>query len=90
MGRNTELRATCRQILAAILNLRYPYRRAISYLSLLSRVLATMLASAVALAIDCYLLVLIRRRWKEKFSAESFAFTVIAQNPKVFQRLAEM
>jgi hypothetical protein len=31
-----------------------------------------------------------RRRPVERFSAESFARAVLAQNPKVFKRLAEM
>ena len=40
-------------------------------------------------AIDLYLF-MISRRWNEKFSAENFAKAVIAQNPRVFERLAEM
>jgi hypothetical protein len=52
--------------------------------------LAVILASSLAIAIDFYLTIILRRRRKEKFSAESFALTVIAQNPRVFERLAEM
>jgi len=52
--------------------------------------LAVILASTLALAIDFYLTIILRRRREGQFSAESFALAVIAQNPKVFERLAEM
>jgi hypothetical protein len=51
---------------------------------------ALILASVFAFAIDCYLSVVHRKRLKEKFSTESFALAVIAQNRRVFERLAEM
>ncbi len=52
--------------------------------------LALILASVLAFAIDCCQLIVYRKRLKEKFSTESFALAVIAQNPRAFERLAEM
>lgn len=56
----------------------------------LSQSLATFLAIALGLTLGAALILLLHRRSNEKFSAESFASTVVAQNPKVFERLAEM
>jgi len=54
------------------------------------RTVAMVIASAVVFGIAAILTLLLLRRSPEKFSAESFASTVVAQNPKVFERLAEM
>jgi hypothetical protein len=55
-----------------------------------SKTLATVLAVALAISIGAILVVLLRKRSNEKFSAENFASAVVSQNPKVFERLAEM
>jgi len=74
----------------ATLGLRLEFAHARRCISPLGRRLAVILASTLAIAIDFYLLIILRRRRKDQFSAESFALAVIAQNPKVFERLAEM
>jgi hypothetical protein len=56
----------------------------------LTKTLATALAVGLALAIGATLVILFRKRSNEKFSAENFASAVVSQNPKVFERLAEM
>ena len=57
---------------------------------MLGRKLAIIPAYTLAIAIDCYILIVHRKRLKEQFSAKSFTLAVIAQNPRVFERLAEM
>ncbi len=52
--------------------------------------IAGALAVALGVTIAAVLLIMSRERSNEKLSAESFASTVVAQNPKVFERLAEM
>jgi hypothetical protein len=74
----------------AAMGLRFEFAHARRSISPVGRRLAVILASSLAIAIDFYLTIILRRRQKEKFSAESFALTVIAQNPRVFERLAEM
>ena len=54
------------------------------------RALTTFLAIGLVLITETVLLILFRKRTNEKFSAENFARAVVAQNPKVFERLAEM
>ncbi len=56
----------------------------------LSKTLATALAVGLALTIGAILVIILRNRSNEEFSAENFASAVVAQNPKVFERLAEM
>lgn len=56
----------------------------------LAKSLATFLAMILAFAAGVALVIIFRRSSNEEFSAESFASTVVAQNPKVFERLAEM
>ncbi len=56
----------------------------------ISKTLAAVLAVVLALIIGAILVIKFRKRSDEKFSAESFASTVVAQNPKVFERLAQM
>ena len=49
-----------------------------------------MFAVVLSLVIGAVLVILLKGRSKEKFSAENFASAVVAQNPKVFERLSEM
>ena len=56
----------------------------------ISKTLLAVLTLVFAFVIAAILLVLIRKRSNEKFSAENFASAVVSQNPKVFERLAEM
>ena len=56
----------------------------------MNRTLATVLAVLLSSAIGLFLLIVLRRRLSEGFTAEGFASAVIAQNPKVFERLREM
>lgn len=55
-----------------------------------ARSLVMFVAIVLAIAVGAFLIIILGRRSKEKFSAENFASTVVAQNPKVFERLAEM
>lgn len=55
-----------------------------------SKTLTTVLAVVLAVSIGAILVILLRKRSHEKFSAENFASAVVSQNPKVFERLAEM
>jgi len=55
-----------------------------------SKTIVTVLAVALALTIGAILVIVLRKRSNEKFSAENFASAVVSQNPKVFERLAEM
>jgi predicted permease len=55
-----------------------------------SKTLAAVLAVVLAFSIGVILVIKFRKRSNEKFSAENFASTVVSQNPKVFERLAEM
>ena len=50
----------------------------------------TALAIVAAVAIGLALVIKLGRRSNEEFSAENFASAVVSQNPKVFERLAEM
>ena len=65
-------------------------RRARNGVGLLNRILTLGLVLLLLPEIDLFLLAVLGRRWNQKFSAENFAKAVIAQNPKVFERLAEM
>ncbi len=55
-----------------------------------SKTIVTVLAVALALTIGAILVIVLRKRSNEKFNAENFASAVVSQNPKVFERLAEM
>ncbi len=56
----------------------------------LSKILATVLAIGLGLTIGAILILILREESKEKFSTDGFATAVQAQNPKVFEKLAEM
>jgi len=73
-----------------MLDLRFWFAHARLGIPPLGRRLAAILALSLTIAMDFYLTIILRRRRKEEFSAEKFALAVIAQNPRVFERLAEM
>jgi len=56
----------------------------------ISKPLAIAFAVLLGLVIGAVLLIVFGKKTKERFSAESFASAVLAQNPKVFERLADM
>jgi hypothetical protein len=54
------------------------------------QILSRMLALLLLCAIELLFTTVYREGMYEKFSVESFARAVMAQNPRVFERLSEM